>query len=582
MEQLQFNSLNDGIPDVWKLHYGLSLNDTTVAGADYNSFGLTNADKYRYNIHPFAPAQQPPPPKTDKAATSKTALPASKSAPAPAAASPSIGSSNFLGYTGPLTRKRTQQQGGYPLGFFYGWVPDIGGWTAYEGRGIEVWRPYNLKKIGRYTYPLPDGEQFVELNARTNNYGIKQKIADARPGTYILKWRDMARQKVDVQKSRYKVHVYAKSDKADEGTAEGKLAQSKQLIEPLDYEGPANWQDELLVFTIPEDLFKTHKNIWIAFIPVDTKSTYGALVDKIVLAPVDIEVVFGFSPQPDAKATLDNNLRQSASCVGSKGGPNDPVCTFVMKGKPAGGKAKQTEKIWVVQTSNRADELKSGLSNAPYVVYNGHSNMGLGPAFNPATIKTTSDFLNIGNAQTAINLPFLHQEGFPQAFTVPDTEVPLTVKNYKVLPQKIQNMLRYDNSNNIGDGEIFTLPAVGAGARASSHHFDRAGNNHYLIIDIPAAARKSDLPVLGYQTFFYNACSTARDYAEIFQHGTFICTNVATVARNENECEDVSTNTFIEWLIEGETMTDIITEINKEQAELTHGQEKSTYRSLFF
>ena len=48
-----YTTLNDGIPDWWKVTYGFSLTDTNVASADSEGDGLTNLQKYQLGLDPF-------------------------------------------------------------------------------------------------------------------------------------------------------------------------------------------------------------------------------------------------------------------------------------------------------------------------------------------------------------------------------------------------------------------------------------------------------------------------------------------------------------------------------------------------
>ncbi len=294
VEQLNFNSLNDGIPDVWKLHYGLSVIDPSVASADYTGSGIMNAEKYQLNLHPLEPAPTPELAKTVKAPAPKISSTAVKGAVAANPPSnPRLLSNDFLHYYGYLGFTHLKSKAGYyPLSFYYNWVREIGGWTAFQGTGVEVWRPFKEIQQVRGVKRELNGEQFVELNARKGNYGIKQKITDAKAGAYILTWRDTGRKDSSIPpktlNSPYKVYVYAKKPVDDQKGNAGKREGSIEVFTSKEYQGPDAWQNELVVFSVTEDVFKTHPNIWIAFVPTNTMSTYGALVDKICLAPVEV------------------------------------------------------------------------------------------------------------------------------------------------------------------------------------------------------------------------------------------------------------------------------------------------------
>jgi hypothetical protein len=82
-------------------------------------------------------------------------------------------------------------------------------------------------------------------------------------------------------------------------------------------------------------------------------------------------------------------------------------------------------------------------------------------------------------------------------------------------------------------------------------HFNRGADNHYLIVNGGAA----DLPQLNYDTFFYNACNSGRDYIEVFTRGTLFYTG--------DLCSDARTSrTFVQSIIEGKRGATVLTAIN--------------------
>ena len=85
-------------------------------------------------------------------------------------------------------------------------------------------------------------------------------------------------------------------------------------------------------------------------------------------------------------------------------------------------------------------------------------------------------------------------------------------------------------------------------------HFNRGADNHYLIVNGGAA----DLPQLNYETFFYNACNSGRDYIEVFTRGTLFYTG--------DECSDARTSkTFVQSIIEGKRGAAVLTAINGDE-----------------
>ena len=96
-EQLAGSTLHDGIPDVWKIYYGLSTIDPNVANDDYTGSGVMNREKYQLNIHPLPPADTLPQASNQKTAPQKQAKSKSTALPAPPAPSASITKGDFSG-----------------------------------------------------------------------------------------------------------------------------------------------------------------------------------------------------------------------------------------------------------------------------------------------------------------------------------------------------------------------------------------------------------------------------------------------------------------------------------------------------
>ena len=283
--ELSTSTLNDGIPDVWKIHYGLSTTDPNVANADYNGSGVMNLEKYRLNIHPLALAEPPPeatPPKAAKSTVKKSASSSSSDA--------LLKNMDFSDGAGPKTQPTS---GGYNVKFQWNYN-DWGdgtkfGWKAVKGSIVEVWKD-------------PSGNQFIELNSNANSSGIEQKIANPQPGTYLLSWRHLGRHEKKAGDNSYSVHVFAKDSKGDTGS----LAHSTPIAtsppehiyhapssidysKPSDYPAMENWDQELVVFTLTKEIIATHPDIWIAFVS-EQEGTYGAFIANVNLSPIDLAV----------------------------------------------------------------------------------------------------------------------------------------------------------------------------------------------------------------------------------------------------------------------------------------------------
>lgn len=146
-EQLATSTLNDGIPDVWKIYYGLSTTDATIANADYTGSGIMNAEKYQLNLYPLALAD-PPAPATPNKKTSSAAKSAAKDAPAGLNFTNGSFTSVTLG-TNNNNKWSASGAAGYRDGKFgsFSWNyidstkgGKVDGWRAYKGNIIEIWK----------------------------------------------------------------------------------------------------------------------------------------------------------------------------------------------------------------------------------------------------------------------------------------------------------------------------------------------------------------------------------------------------------------------------------------------------------
>ena len=87
----------------------------------------------------------------------------------------------------PSLLKLKQGSGGYKNGAFkWNYVDGpVGKWQAYAGSKIEAWK---------VTDPELDNGLVVELDATGKvDYGVKQKLENITPGTYVLTWKDLGR-----------------------------------------------------------------------------------------------------------------------------------------------------------------------------------------------------------------------------------------------------------------------------------------------------------------------------------------------------------------------------------------------------
>ena len=207
-------------------------------------------------------------------------------------------------------------------------------------------------------------------------------------------------------------------------------------------------------------------------------------------------------------------------------------------------------KTYTVLLGQSEAELKQGLSiPGCVVVFDGHSNMGIGPAFGAAGINRISDFTNFGNPRTALNIALLEEE-YP-ALAINNAEIVATETNY-IVPnyESPGSKLRYPNNENIGANGVFHVMG-----NNPKYHLTRTGDsgnpNKWTIVK----AGSADLPALQYKAYFYNSCSSGRDYIEVFNKGTlFYTTETCSVAE--------TTQVFLKSVIEGNTLQAVLNAIN--------------------
>ena len=268
----------------------------------------------------------------------------------------------------------------------------------------------------------------------------------------------------------------------------------------------------------------------------------GAFVAEVILnerlkvAPADVVAVFGFGET--GKTVTTTYLDGAATAKFGN--------LYAVAGKDMQG----ANKTYTVLLGQSEAELKQGLSiPGCVVVFDGHSNMGIGPAFGAAGINRISDFTNFGNPRTALNIALLEEE-YP-ALAINNAEIVATETNY-IVPnyESPGSKLRYPNNENIGANGVFHVMG-----NNPKYHLTRTGDsgnpNKWTIVK----AGSADLPALQYKAYFYNSCSSGRDYIEVFNKGTlFYTTETCSVAE--------TTQVFLKSVIEGNTLQAVLNAIN--------------------
>lgn len=300
----------------------------------------------------------------------------------------------------------------------------------------------------------------------------------------------------------------------------------------------------------------------------------GALPSTVIVAvlPVNITAAFGIGPDPIPGSTQTSRELLDAYLDGIKAKKNGD--TWTVKGKDDA----DNPKLYVVDVVANEDETLEALrADGRIVIFDGHSNFGMGPNFVKATHKQIGDFANFGAGYTDIGLSYrgdgtemdvhtlnengenvpvdnpeamaalerLGIEGF--AYIVPQAgEIPSAPTNYK--PQPL-NDLRFESTDPVAaDGQVFNKQGNGFN---DEFHFKIDGAKR-LMIDAP----ETDLPMLGYSEFFYNVCNSGLDYIENFRHGKFFYTTDTCFI-------GLATRIFVQGKVEAKTDAQILSDLNQ-------------------
>jgi hypothetical protein len=224
---------------------------------------------------------------------------------------------------------------------------------------------------------------------------------------------------------------------------------------------------------------------------------------------------------------------------------------WVVKGKDRQG----AEKVWGIEVVTTQDKLKAALSNAgQYVVFDGHSNSGLGPEFPnfaadggiiPAS--KIEEYTNFGVGYTSIEQNHRKIPNGTGYLEVREDQIRNAPINYAPPPLTVE---RFPNNDEVEVGQAF----IKQGQGFDTWHYWEDNETAMLMIDAP----KTDLPItLRYKTFFYNACWSGVDYIENFRHGEYVFTTDSCFVSE-------ATKVFVQGIVEGKTTEQIILLLNQD------------------
>ncbi len=330
---------------------------------------------------------------------------------------------------------------------------------------------------------------------------------------------------------------------------------------------PTTTTMEVVTATIPA---YGNTSPWIETTPAAAAQKHRSV--SLLAVKVEITVAFGLGAEPVGEETSRQLLEDYLETI----------------------KVSRTGDIWIVKHTNAQgvdnfhgveivttkEKLIDAMKRSGQtVVFDGHSNFGLGPNFSgKVTHKTIDDFVHFGVGKTSIPkscrgagtesdvIQFTNGDGTtlptnPQDLAAIDRvyaegwaylklepgQIIEAPQNYQIAELGIE---RFENLQGVAPGSVFTKQGNGFN---NEWHFDNPESSRRLIVQAPS----SDIPTLGYAKFFYNACNTGRDYFESFKHGDFIYT--------KDSCKvEKATKIFVQGVVEEKTNAQIMTDLNKE------------------
>jgi hypothetical protein len=192
-----------------------------------------------------------------------------------------------------------------------------------------------------------------------------------------------------------------------------------------------------------------------------------------------------------------------------------------------------------------------------YVVYDGHSNFGMGFAFT-AGLKTINQFVNMSDPLCAVAWVYLREgQGHPELM-FPDADYgddPDTAEEYD--PFSYTTQVAGHNGNYAAQAYSPSDPPgtkrqhLTRGANKwQDKHFD-SGADPFIIIKCGHA----DYPTPSYRKLFLNSCSSGPYYARVFTHGTLFFA--------KDSCSSESTTkAWVNAIVDGNNNDEILAAIN--------------------
>lgn len=213
--------------------------------------------------------------------------------------------------------------------------------------------------------------------------------------------------------------------------------------------------------------------------------------------------------------------------------------------------------VWVGKTQAFAQMALS--ADGGNVVYDGHSNFGIGFAFSK-NMTGIQDFMNVGEEWAGINWPYLVGPQEQTQFKVSYSEYGDNLDTAELYDPYLKPHNIYGNINPIiSVPEFFNCTQVIGGVQLHptygqtqiyDMHYGTVGNS-VLVVHNGA----SDMPAMRWKKLYLASCTSGQYYYRIFNHGTLFYTT-------ESCSSDNLTKAYIKAIIGGQNDEGIYAAIN--------------------
>lgn len=231
---------------------------------------------------------------------------------------------------------------------------------------------------------------------------------------------------------------------------------------------------------------------------------------------------------------------------------------YILKGKDTSGKTTYYA-LYSWDTQKMA-KVAMGTPGA-YVAYDGHSNFGLGYAFDTHK-KTIAEFMNIANDYVPINWPYLRDHQEHPGLMFDDSEygddkntaarfdvVQVSNNPVKGKRETVYSSRFFDHSVSGG----YHLSLTRGAKKWEDHHYGGSDNPRIVI-----KAGSHDLPAKKWRMIFLNSCYSGQYYYSVFNHGVLFYTI-------DEASSSQTTKAWIKAIVEGKDKDGILEAINKEE-----------------